>query len=238
METPEPTNENSKGPKQFRQYFFDFFMLFLAVFCGFLADNLRESLIESDMEQEYIASLVEDLKSDTAKLDQLTAETSKSIVVIDSLLDELSSERMFQNSRKAQKLWAKSVGFVDFVYNDRTIQQLKNTGALRLVKNRAVSDSIMKYDQAVKALMIHQQVLNNTLIDQSFYLNSFNFIALEKDPDAIVPLTNFGAEHISAAYANRKFWKGGLRYLRSQFTSVNQNAKRLIAFISKEYDLE
>lgn len=40
-------------------------MLVLAVSCGFLADNWRERLSEYQREEEYINSLVEDIKSDT-----------------------------------------------------------------------------------------------------------------------------------------------------------------------------
>src|SRR4249919_535821 len=54
-----------------KHYFFEFFMLFLAVFCGFLAENFREHYIENQRAKEYIYSLVEDLKTDTARLDHL-----------------------------------------------------------------------------------------------------------------------------------------------------------------------
>ena len=40
-----------------------------------------------------------------------------------------------------------------FFPNDRTIQQLKNSGSLRLIRNLAASDSIMYYDQQVRYLL-------------------------------------------------------------------------------------
>jgi hypothetical protein len=54
--------------KNWKSYFKKFFMLFLAVFCGFLTANYREILSVQKIEKEYIQSLVEDLKTDTANL--------------------------------------------------------------------------------------------------------------------------------------------------------------------------
>jgi len=59
-----------KGHKTFGEYFLEFFMLFFAVFLGFLAENIRESKVEKSREKEYISSMVEDLKQDSAKFDQ------------------------------------------------------------------------------------------------------------------------------------------------------------------------
>jgi hypothetical protein len=45
--------------------------------------------------------------------------------------------------------------YPDFVYTDRTISQLKNSGGLRLITNRRVSDSIIAYDASIKMMDIH-----------------------------------------------------------------------------------
>ena len=54
--------------KKWTHYFWEFLMLFLAVFCGFMAENFREHQIEHKREKKYAASLLEDLKKDTADL--------------------------------------------------------------------------------------------------------------------------------------------------------------------------
>ena len=54
--------------KKWTHYFWEFLMLFLAVFCGFLAENQREHFVEHQREKKYAASLLEDLKKDTADL--------------------------------------------------------------------------------------------------------------------------------------------------------------------------
>jgi hypothetical protein len=54
--------------KKFTHYLWEFLMLFLAIFCGFLAENLREHQVEKNRARQYMLSLYEDLKTDTARL--------------------------------------------------------------------------------------------------------------------------------------------------------------------------
>src|SRR5574339_351692 len=54
--------------KKWTHYFWEFLMLFLAVFCGFLAEYQLEHTIEHNRERQFIVTMVEDLKSDTAQL--------------------------------------------------------------------------------------------------------------------------------------------------------------------------
>ena len=53
--------------KKWPHYFWEFLMLFLAVFCGFLAENQREHMIENKRENKFMASLIYDLRQDTAE---------------------------------------------------------------------------------------------------------------------------------------------------------------------------
>jgi hypothetical protein len=50
------------------------------------------------------------------------------------------------------------------VYSDRTIEQLKNSGNFRLVRNTAVSDNIIQYDGFVRNFVISMQDMG--LLDQ------------------------------------------------------------------------
>ena len=125
-------------------------MLFLAVFCGFIAENWREQLREHQREKEFIHSIVEDIKSDTLQSNKTLVQLKRTNSGIDSVLNALSSPEIIENSNNAYRLWTKNLDIEVFVSNDRTIQQLKNSGELRLIRNKAVSDRIMKYDQTVK----------------------------------------------------------------------------------------
>ena len=114
-------------------YFFEFLMLFLAVFCGFIAENWREKFQEHRREKEFISSIVEDIKSDTLNSNRILLQLKNRKSGIDSVLILLSSPEIVNNSNNAYRLWSKNLGLDIFVSNDRTIEQLKSSGELRLI---------------------------------------------------------------------------------------------------------
>jgi hypothetical protein len=224
--------------KKFGEYLLEFIMLFLAVFLGFLAENLREGIADHDREKEYIHSLVEDLKSDTLQSGIVLAKLNRRSAGLDSLMTALASSEIPENSNDAYILWSRNMGFADFISNDRTIQQLKNSGALRLIRNKAVSDSIMKYDEIVRDYYGQATLMNGALADQHIFSQLFDFISLRKDPNMPVPLTEQGKKMLNEAYANRKVWQIGVSGLIGRLEVVSMEAKTILPFIEKEYRLK
>jgi hypothetical protein len=153
--------ETHTDKKKWTHYLWEFLMLFLAVFCGFLAENQREHMIEHQREKEYIKSFVEDLKQDTAQLKEIIILLDKKLLFKDSLLEELGNPGVFKNSSRAYFFFYMSWHFPDFIYTDRTIQQLKNSGGMRLLRNKSVSDSIVDYDSKVRTVFIAQEQMNS-----------------------------------------------------------------------------
>lgn len=225
---------NSFG-KYLRHYFFEFLMMFLAVFAGFLADNWREQLQEHKREKEFIQSIVEDLKSDSLQSGKILGQLKKTSTSIDSVLTQLSSPEVLENSNNVYRLWTKNLDIKAFVSNDRTIQQLKNSGELRLIRNKAVSDAIMKYDQTVKNYYQQSNFMYSALRDQQIYSQFFDFISLNKNNNNPVPLTEEGKKSLNEAYAHLQLWNSGLLGLISWLESVNTEGEYLLIFIQKEY---
>ena len=138
--------------KKWTHYLWEFLMLFLAVFCGFMAENFREHQIEHKREKEYITSLIKDVELDTASLRLSSNVRKKYITYFDSLVFLLK-----QNDKSKLNdiyLYARFLGRItEFKYHDRTIQQLKSSGSLRLIRNKKAADSITIYDnEAVKLI--------------------------------------------------------------------------------------
>jgi len=133
-------------PKKWTHYLWEFFMLFLAVFCGFLAENQREHFVEHNREKQYMQSLVEDLETDTVEL-------RRAIKKADSVADYADSTVMFLRDFKPQSSvpirLSKLIGLAGqrqvLIYTDRTATQLKNAGNMRLIRNKKVSNLIVKY---------------------------------------------------------------------------------------------
>ena len=127
-------------------------MLFLAVFCGFLAEYQLEHVIENQREEKYVYSLIQDLKTDTASLQHYINVRKEKRIMMDSLMMLLNTS-MHKQLGNSTYFFARHVfNGPPFVSTDGTMQQLKNAGNLRLIKNENVINSILAYDAAVKDL--------------------------------------------------------------------------------------
>ncbi len=224
--------------KKIWHYFFEFLMLFLAVFCGFIAENWREQLREHRREKEFIRSIVEDIKSDTLQSNKTLLQLKRIKSGIDSVLILLSSPEILDNSNNAYRLWTKNLGLEVFVSNDRTIQQLISSGELRLIRNKAVSDKIMMYEQTLKKYYTQSDLMYGAVVHMTSYTQVFDFISLEKNMNIPVPLTEQGKKSLNEAYARLQLWNRGLQGLISWLDEVNKEGARLVIFIQKEYHLE
>ena len=228
--------------KKWTHYFWEFLMLFLAVFCGFLAENQREHMVEHRREKEYIKSLVEDLKQDNSQLNQIIAAFNEKIRFKDSLLKELASPEVSKNSSKAYYYFEMSRHFPDFIYTDRTIQQLKNSGNMRLLRNKAVADSIVDYDSKVRNLFVGQNQLNNLVLTYGIQKNKlFQMRLLDSSfsgSKTEIPLLSQNKNDIEEFYNSMWDQKKFFTWVRDLDIELQAKGTRLIAFIKKEYHLE
>ena len=136
--------------KKWTHYFWEFLMLFLAVFCGFLAEYQLEHKIEKDREKQYMITMIEDLRSDSATFELNIRQRTSRIKMMDSLIFLINSP---ERDLKGNDIYffARSISPPTNIFpNDRTIQQLKSSGNLRLIRNKDISNEIMAYDQMIR----------------------------------------------------------------------------------------
>src|SRR6188768_1566944 len=149
--------------KKWTHYFWEFLMLFLAVFCGFLAENQREHMIEHQREKQFMRSLLKDLKNDTINFSRTNTVFQSNVKWFDSLKSSIknpgASEKDVLNSYKAATL---AQNFSSFNYSDRTIEQLRNAGNFRLIRNAAVSDTLITYDKYIR----HTYLIMERILEQ------------------------------------------------------------------------
>ncbi len=244
VEKPYSENSGTKHTKSIfssrkkaKAYLFEFLMLFLAVFCGFIADNLREKLSEHQREKIFIRSIVDDIRSDTLESNKVIDRLKLMKQGIDSVMIELSSSHVAVNSNNLYRLWSKSMGLEVFVSNDRTIQQLKSSGELRLIRNIPVSDRIMKYDQTLKRYYTQSNLMYSAMSNMTYYSHVFDFIKLSENQNVPIPLTEEGQNSLNLAYGNLELWNRGLGGLIGWLENVNEEGKSMIIFIKGEYNL-
>jgi len=236
--------------KRLKHYLFEFLMLFLAVFCGFLAEYKLEHTIERNREKQFITTLIEDLKSDTAQLTEVITYKKRKEKMVDSLIMYLSSSDHGKHGNDIY-YYARNLTRPQYFFpNDRTIQQLKNSGSLRLIRNLAVSDSVMYYDQQVRYLLTLNEDERNirdnfreligTIFDgKVFYsqMDSVDFGNFNK-PDGNPPLFLTDAISINKVISCAQYLKAVTRGIRSRQESIKNAAGQLLLFLQKEYQLE
>ncbi len=121
-------------------------MLFLAVFCGFLAEYQLEHKIEKDREKQYIKSLLFDLQRDSLLLAANIAEGPRIFQYSDSLITELKKRPLEGREKRVYTFLSLISAGISFKYYDRTVSQLRNSGAFRLIQKQTVSDALLDYD--------------------------------------------------------------------------------------------
>jgi len=133
--------------KKWTHYFWEFLMLFLAVFCGFLAENQREHIVEHRREKDFMRSMVADLKKDTAAIIagiiRLESQQKNSDSAI--LLYVVQKNPIPSQVAEIGRISDGGLRSTIVLFTDRTSSQLKNSGGMRLIRDKSVSDSITEY---------------------------------------------------------------------------------------------
>jgi hypothetical protein len=233
--------------KKWKDYFLEFLMIFLAVFLGFIAENIRESSVERKKEKEYIHSMINDLKTDTSKLNVVTANYQQFILKQDTLLMTFSSLNIGFNCKFFRNLGGIG-GYPDFIYTDATIQQLKNSGGFGILRNRKDIDSIMVYDEIVKKALINEAILGKSFVMQVDLTNeTFNFQNLSEQRQQGKSLEKLETEKfdwllthdkntLSKYYNHLRFYSNLCKGSLNDMKGVKIEATRLINYLEREYD--
>jgi hypothetical protein len=136
--------------KKWTHYFWEFIMLFLAVFCGFLAEYQLEHKIERDKEKIYAQNLLEDLKVDTSIYSEYARNNKFLFESIDTLILLIKSPERKQNISKLAFTARMILPRYKALYTtDRTYEEMRGSGTLRLIRNKQVANSVSHYYYSV-----------------------------------------------------------------------------------------
>jgi len=144
MEVHHPHHVTHK--KKWSEYLLEFFMLFLAVFLGFIAENIREHNVDREKEKVYIENVLEDLKADTTIYSNYTKNNEILFESIDTLVQLIKSPDRNQHVGKLAYIARMILPKYKALYTtDRTYEQMKSSGDLRLIKNKPVANAMSYY---------------------------------------------------------------------------------------------
>lgn len=238
------------GKKTWKSYFWEFLMLFLAVFCGFLAEYQLEHVVEHNREKQYIESMLDDLKKDSARIAFFIDRNKVQVAGFDSLLQNIyhtpytdSSLRTLYYLKERYTLVASRA-----IFAKATISQLKNSGGLRLIRKRAATDSIIAYDiftdrvdgqgEAIdfsgkKLLDLSVKVFDGEYTLDNSTINISDILKSDKK----YKLLNTD-EKLIREYANlAKFKRDVIKNYIRQLTQLEERIPGIIRLLEEEYHL-
>jgi hypothetical protein len=244
-------HHHSHHPKKWKEYITEFFMLFLAVTLGFLAENIREHQIEKHRERQYMESFIIDLESDVTNILEGMPRKEGRLQAIDTLFQYFNANPNVKAvpaiiiKKMKRAAWDRT-----YIRNTTTINQLKNSGGLRLIRNRAVADSIAFYDWRWSRLEYYRETyisnqkeiyhLEEKIIEAKdmlpFLISNDSLTNDKSSPDkGIIRIKNeYLNEYLNLLARQYIFTKQD----RESYNRVLNQSRTLINLIRKEYDLK
>ena len=149
------TKHHVHVPKRVREYMIELLSTFVAVVLAFLSQYYFQYRSDRSTEHDLMVSLVSDLKTDVSSADRLYKEINTledfyysfefSIVNYDGSLDV--EKKIYLDSQKL------STPNYQIQFAESTLNQLKNAGGLRLVKDPEIVKAITLYDNNSRFLI-------------------------------------------------------------------------------------
>lgn len=247
MEVHHPHHVTHK--KKWTEYLLEFFMLFLAVFLGFVAENLREHQVERSKEKEYIEALINDLKYDTLQFSRTANALREKVIFYDSVFAFFKNPS-HHNYYLPYKFLGKTAIEQFYSPAEATLNQLKSSGSLRLIHDRAVLDSILNYDSQITGTYKNQTEYEveyskrmigglEKIFDMSGLNNALNDVikhAPKNESTYGLRLVSKRAEDVQEVYNLHVSAKGTDVFYIGVIESTKQLASNLIRFLQHEYN--
>jgi len=238
-----------EGKKNWKSYFWEFLMLFLAVFCGFLAEYQLEHKIERDRESQFIKSMITDLQDDVNILNAMILQERQGIKSLDTLMELLNTPQLAKQQGD-QLYYVARVGprSIPLANNNRTFDQLKNSGGFRLIRKTEASNKIMGYYSQFSWIRLLEDNYNHEF-------DNFKHIAAkildpailrrQEDDNGSIERSNdnpslrtYDTELLKEMAFHTLQMNGSRRSKVLLFENLKKSAEDLIGDLKKEYRLE
>jgi len=224
-------------------------LVVIGILIALQINNWNISKAEKKVEKEFITSLIEDLQTDSFRLSQNIDHFQSKIIKIDTVL------RMFKILNKGyndtlRRNLKEVKNYKDFIYTDRTMQQLKNSGGMRLITNKKAANGILDYDLSMRHLLESLQP------DLLFYYEKSNemwFEIVDKDDferdKLFLSITEMEAGSKNYLLKSDKENLGKFNNIIREFQNdliivkdrkllLKQKANNLVALLKNEYDIQ
>lgn len=177
-------HHKNHNPKNFKEYITEFLMLFTAVTLGFFVENMREHYVEDKRGVTYAHRLLEDLKEDSVRMNDVFNSADEKITKISSIMPFVKDEKLMHQAVDSFYyfgFWGYNkygyIGHLPRFYRvEETLNELKS-GNLRLIQ----SDSVVAYLAAYsKKYNVLNQVIDDFWNDRSERISKLHAIMFDK----------------------------------------------------------
>ncbi len=235
--------------KKWFEYLLEFLMLFLAVYLGFVAENVREHRVEKERERQYIESMVADLQNDQEFLVQHIEHVKSGLSMTDSLIVLLNSPSLISSNTGQLYYFARlAPRLKPLAINNRTLEQLKNSGNFRLIRNISTSNKIMNYYEKLPLIHLLESINETEFTEYkrvaARIFDSNVFLKMEDENGDIKrlvgnpPLRNLDNELLQELSAFSAYMHGTKKTVIKTDIDLKAEGSELVEYLKKEYHLD
>ncbi len=235
--------------KKWTHYLWEFLMLFLAVFCGFLAENIREHQIEQAREKQYILSLIADLKENDQVISHELNFQKTRIVMMDSMINMLNNPNQVRGHEGLLYYFARiSPRLRTLTVNNRTFEQLKNSGNFRLIRKIETSNRIMAYYESIPLIrqieelyfgeFDHYKTIASRIFDPAVFISMETKNGEIARTDQNPPLQSYDPNLIKQLSIFAVYMNGSGRGILRVAEELKRKGGIIMDYLQKEYHLQ
>ena len=229
------------GHKSFKEYLLEGLMIFVAVTLGFFAESLREHLHDNSKKHEYMVSLAQDLRADTAATHYSVSVETMLLAKCDTLLELMLNPPTdpLHILKTYQLVWA-TMDAEDVNYDNRTYDALKSSGDMRLLQTEPVLDSLQQYVHYTLEAQDQDEFVHRQLEVMSDAGNRI-FIARQRFKRTAPGDFRFATSDsvMFNEYCGRLgFYMGVVQAYVRQLHRQDKRARNLLKLLHTEYDID
>ncbi len=135
--------------RKYREYLVfaigEMLLIMIGILVALQIDNWNESQKEQNEIEEYAVLLIQDLEEDLIMIDEIKLQTNEIVARIDSLGKYIQNRRIEDISNLYVLCLTLNKPHRPYIWNRATVDELKSTGSLGYIKNKALSKMISQY---------------------------------------------------------------------------------------------